>query len=170
MPTRTLVTTGFIRVRRRKLKGKLRPWRRGEKERALTYCRNIYEFNRLRRIEPPSESASYDLVRAVRVGGKPRHKFVLGFGSITNRDRKFALFWIRSFYRMAEHGFTKEQCFQIAEKLKHKGVPLPTVAECENHQASWRTQPGSWLAPYFDELIAFIRHSNRPRARKGGEK
>ena len=61
---------------------------------------------------------SYDLVRAARINGKPRHKFILGFGSLTNQDLRFtAYFWAQSFYRMARHGFTKEQCFQIAEKL-----------------------------------------------------
>jgi len=62
-----LVTTpGFIRVRKRRLQDSI--WRR---------CARY--------------SMSFDLVRAERINGQPRHKFVLGLGSQQSPPR----YWIK---------------------------------------------------------------------------
>src|SRR5262245_29783500 len=58
-------TIGFIRTRKRKIKGGHPDWR---------------EYRALNG-KLATTSISFDLVRAVRVNGKPRHEFVLGFGS-----------------------------------------------------------------------------------------
>lgn len=124
-----LVTTtvGFIRVRKRRLKDKWR-WRQNSKG----------NWRKVRDKNAPTESRSYDLVRAVRINGEPRHKFVLGFGSPVSKyvsvRRGITLFWARSFYRMTRHGFSKDQRFHVAEKLKRKGIPLPTVKECREER------------------------------------
>jgi hypothetical protein len=74
-PAPNMVTTvGFIRVRKRKLKPKYR-WHTPSRGRYAGISRKV---------EIPDssvESVSYDLVRAVRINGKPRHKFVLGWFS-----------------------------------------------------------------------------------------
>lgn len=57
---------GFIRLRKRSLKGYDPSWRE--------YRPGVRA----------TASTSFDLVRAVRVDGKPRHDFVLGLGSIKN--------------------------------------------------------------------------------------
>jgi len=171
---RSMVTTvGFIRVRRRKLKPKYR-WHTPSRGRYAGISRKV---------EIPDssiESVSYDLVRAGRIGGEPRHKFVLGFGSPASvtkyvGDRRgVTLFWMHSFDRMEEHGFSKEQRFHIAEMLTCKGIPVPTVKECRKEKAkhiAWRAANPGWgtdREAQYDEVIAFVRHSNRPRSRKGG--
>jgi hypothetical protein len=144
MPRSTkLVTTdetvGFIRVRKRKLKPDY--------------------LGRIR------ESVSYDLVRAVRINGKPRHKFVLGFGSPVSRYYDSAVpFWGRVFARTAHHGFSKPQQFQIADQLRRKNIPLPTVKECKAAKAEaieWNESYPDYASPpeTFDVLIAFIRRA-----------
>jgi hypothetical protein len=160
-----LVTTvGFIRVRRRKLKPKYR-W----------YTPPTGRYAGIsRKVEIPDssvESVSYDLVRAVRINGEPRHKFVLGFGSPVSRwwGNSTIHFWARVFRRMARHGFSKDQQFQIAEKLKRKGIPLPTVKECKAGKAraiEWNEAYPDFDSPpeRFDVLIAFIRRGRRRSA------
>ena len=141
-----MATVGFIRVRKRKLKPKYR-WSKGKDKWGCHY--KIYS--------KPTESVTYDLVRAVRINGQPRHKFILCFGSPVSRWYKsysagstIERFWARAFAGMAHLGFTEVQQFQIAEKLKRKGIPLPSVKECEEGN---------------DTLIAFIRRDN-PAAQK----
>ena len=72
-------TIGFIRVRKRKIKGGHAEWR------------DYHAANGTL----AETSASFDLVRAVRVNGKPRHEFVLGLGSQKNVlwASKLAWFW-----------------------------------------------------------------------------
>ena len=101
-----MVTTGFIRVRRRKLKPKYE-W--------YTPSRGMYAGISRKREIPNSavEVLNYDLVRAVRINGQPRHKFVLGFGSPASASngmgerRGITFFWMHSFDRMEEHGFPR---------------------------------------------------------------
>ena len=81
---------GFVRVRKRTLKGghpSSRAWRRDA--------------------DIATSAASFEVVRAVRVNGKPRHKFVLGLGSWKNATRANDLvaFWIRAVGNMKLHGF-----------------------------------------------------------------
>jgi hypothetical protein len=110
---------GFIRVRKRKLKGGHPQWR-------------AYRTRTGRLV---STSQSFDLVRAVRVNGKPRHQFVLGLGSQKNLDRNHDLgwFWSHAIRKMIRHGFSEDQRQRLIAQMVRKGARLPTIAECENH-------------------------------------
>jgi hypothetical protein len=83
-------------MRRRKLKPKYR-WSKGKDKWGCHY--KIWD-------KSAPISLSYDLVRAVRINGEPRHKFVLGFGSpasiskYVHERRRVTLFWMHSFERM----------------------------------------------------------------------
>jgi hypothetical protein len=93
-------------------------------------------YRKVRDKDAPTQSFSYDLVRAVRINGKPCHKFVLGFGSPVSRWSKSTIgFWTRVLARTEKHGFTKDQQFQIADQLRRKGIPLPSVKECKAAKA-----------------------------------
>jgi hypothetical protein len=153
-----VTTVGFIRVRKRKLKPKYR-W--------YTPSRGRYA-GISRKVEIPDssvESVSYDLVRAVRINGKPRHKFVLGFGSPLSRWSNSTIgFWRRVLGRTESHGFTKDQQFQIADLLRRKGIPLPSVKECKAAKAKaieWNEAYPDFASPpeEYDVLIAFIRRN-----------
>jgi hypothetical protein len=127
-----LVTTapaiGFIRVRWRKLKAGQPHWR-------------------------ACAATSFDLVRAVRVGGKPRHRFVLGLGSQKNNvtGRVAAEMLLLAIGRMKSHGLDEKQRQALLAELIRKGARRPTVADVEGWSAS-----SSWT-PYVDELVAFLR-------------
>jgi hypothetical protein len=65
---------------------------------------------------------------------------------------------------MARHGFTKDQQFQIADKLRRKGIPLPTVKECKAgkvERIEWNEAYPKFATPpeTCDVLIAFIRRT-----------
>jgi hypothetical protein len=146
-------TVGFIRVRKRKLKPKYR-WSKGKDKWGCHY--KIWD----KRVP---ESVSYDLVRAVRINGQPRHKFVLSFGSPVSRwDNSTIGFWVRAFAGMARHGFTQDQQFQITEKLKRKGISLPTVKDSKAAKAEsleiQKANPGWPCSPErYDAVIAFVQ-------------
>jgi hypothetical protein len=109
----SLVTTpGFIRVRKRTLKGGHPMWRSGAKT-----------------------SMSFDLVRAVRVNGKPRHQFVLGLGSQQavrpGYRNDIVSFWDRAIHRMTRHGILQPQRQYLIAEMVRKGARLPSADECE---------------------------------------
>jgi hypothetical protein len=105
-------------------------------------------------------SASFDLVKAVRVDGKPRHEFVLSFGSQKNADRSQAptlrqreiedtdlcRFWVRATDRMIRHGLTRAQRRRLIAELIRKGARVPPVAAMQEHGADQR-----W--PYIIEAV-----------------
>jgi hypothetical protein len=106
-----LVTTpngGFIRVRKRKLKGLA------------------------------ASSMSFDLVRALRVNGKPRHEFVLGLGSQKDADHDWALcqFWVHAIQRMAKRGLAEDRRQRLIAEMVRKGARVPTIAQCEKFAAA----------------------------------
>src|SRR6516225_7304199 len=105
-------TIGFIRVRNRKLSPR-------SPEKVWGTVR-------------PTAAASYDIVRAVRVNGKPRHEFVLGLGTRGNNDtsRDNVWFWMGALERMIEHGLTKAQRDHFVSALVRKGVAIPSSKEC----------------------------------------
>jgi hypothetical protein len=76
---------------------------------------------------------------------------------------------MHSFDRMGEHGFSKEQRFHIAEMLAGKGVPLPTVYECQKEKTKniqWRLANPGWgtdREAKYDELIVFIKQRESPK-------
>jgi hypothetical protein len=126
---------GFIRVRKRKLKG------------GKPHIRALPSFYGVR----PRASMSFDLVKAVRVNGKPRHKFVLGLGSqkdgVTgSRAAEFLLSALRS---MKRHGLNKSQRGLLLTELIRKGARRPTIAEVEGCHPMLRS--------YVDELVAWLR-------------
>jgi hypothetical protein len=102
---------GFIRVRKRKLKD-----RRARNGMLAT-----------------ASASSYDLVRAVRVNGKPRHAFVLGLGSLKDHECAGGLvwFWVGAVRRMVRRGLAEYQRQRLLAEMARKGARLPTIAQCE---------------------------------------
>jgi hypothetical protein len=111
-------TIGFIRVRKRALKGG-----GGDPE---------YRAYLLRTGKTHTASMSFDLVRAVRVNGKPRHQFVLGLGSQKDREH-YSLFWFWYYAigRMERHGLTEPQRQRLIGEMIRKGARVPTIEECQ---------------------------------------
>jgi hypothetical protein len=113
---------GFIRVRKRKLKGGHADWRAARAAQGIL----------------ATTSMSFDLVRAERVNGKPRHVFVLGLGSQKDVEREYKLvqFWPFAVYRMMRHGLTEPQRERLIVEMLRKGARLPTSAQVEHHLTS----------------------------------
>ena len=101
----------FVRVRRRKLKGGHADSRYRRESRGILQ----------------TASASFDLVRAVRIDGKPRQKFLLGLGSLKFPigERELAWFWWRALRSMISYGLSEERRAGVMLELERKGVPLP---------------------------------------------
>jgi hypothetical protein len=113
---------GFIRVRKRELKGGSRGWR----------------DYRARNGTLATTSASYDLVRAVRVNGKPRHEFVLGLGSQKDiESAHIGFFWARAISRMIRHGLAEPRRHRLIDEMRRNGARLPTLEQCDQHIAGW---------------------------------
>lgn len=145
-------TIGFIRVRKRKLKGGHPAWREyREAEGSVAVS-----------------ATSYDLVRAVRVNGKPRHQFIIGFGSQKGVERyrsAVLTFWTRVVSRMLKHGLTEPQCQRLLAEMVRKGARLPTVADCESRLHELEGKPDVW--PYSSNkanLVAFMAFMSRLEA------
>ena len=61
-----------------------------------------------------------DLVRAVWIDGKPRHKFALGLGSLKDErpsrgKHSLPVFWIKAVTRMKRYGFDEAERRRIAD-------------------------------------------------------
>jgi hypothetical protein len=112
---------GFVRVRKRKLKG------------GQPSIRALPSFYG----ERGTSAMSFDLVRAVRVGGKPRHEFVLGLGSQKNIERDLCWFWAHAVHRMVKHGLAEDQRRRVIAEMVRKGARLPTTAQCKDHARNW---------------------------------
>jgi hypothetical protein len=100
---------GFIRVRKRVLKGGHPMHRYG-----------------------PTASMSFDIVRAVRIDGEPRHEFVLGLGSQQSPPARWSntvYFWRGAISRMAEYGIPKAERSRLIADMIRKGARLPTPEE-----------------------------------------
>jgi hypothetical protein len=125
---------GFIRVRKRRLKGSQR------------------SFGGVLQVA----SVSFDLVKAMRIGGKPRHKFVLGLGSQKNGDtgRQAALMLLLAVGRMKAHGLNEIQRRALLAELIRKGARRPTIAEGEGWYG------GSDWKPYVDELVGWLKQAD----------
>ena len=112
-------TVGYVRIRKRTLKG-------GTPERPS------------RRFGGARSSVSFDIVRAVRVNGKSRQRFVLGLGPLTDeRERHQMRFWVNALGSMRRYGLDAQQRRKFAFEMVRKGAPLPTAAECDefDHEA-----------------------------------
>jgi hypothetical protein len=103
---------GFVRVRKRELKGGHPSSRYWRTEAGLA----------------ATESKSFDVVRAVRVDGKPRHQFVFGLGSQKDQesDGGIAYFWLRALYRMQRNGLNAEQRRALTKEMLRKGAEPTT--------------------------------------------
>jgi hypothetical protein len=134
---------GFIRVRKRKLKG----------------------AHRARYGRPITSSASFDVVRAVRVDGRPTHLFVLGLGSQKSIDPHGPCrFWIWAIHRMIRHGLTESQRYRLMAEMVRKGARLPGFADCDQRRL------GSWQCGYtqeIEELKRFIGRADPETCRSG---
>ena len=130
---------GFIRVRKRKLKGghpDMRAYRAATGGRLATV------------------SMSFDLVRAVRVNGKPRHEFVLGLGSQKDVERykdADVTFWVHALESMQRHGFNEDQCRYLFGELIRRGARLPTAEQCQDSEWAKRSPKR------INELLAFVQ-------------
>jgi hypothetical protein len=109
---------GFIRVRKRKLKG----------------GHGFYG-------KRATSSVSFDLVRAVRVDGKPRHEFLLGFGSQKDIECNHDLcrFWVHAIHRMTRHELAEEQRQRLISEMVRKGARLPTQERRSNAPITFAT-------------------------------
>ena len=127
---------GFIRVRKRKLKG----------------------AHQARYGRPITSSASFDVIRAVRVDGRPTHLFVLGLGSQKSIDpHGRCWFWIRAIHRMIRYGLTECQRYRLLAEMVRKGARLPGFAVWDERQsASWQCSHSQEL----EELRRFITREN----------
>jgi hypothetical protein len=131
---------GFIRVRKRRLKGGHQDWR----------------AYRARTGTLVTASISFDLVKAVRFNSKPRHKFVLGLGSQKDRatGRDAAHMLLLAIGKMKRHGLDERQRCALLAELIRKGVRRPTITECEE----WN-RFGSFTQ-YVTELVGWLRHTD----------
>jgi hypothetical protein len=131
---------GFIRVRRRKLKGGPIDWR---------------EF-RARHGHLVTNARSFDLVRSVRIDGKPRQKFLLGLGSIKEHadDRALCFFWSRVIFRLNKYGIAEDRRREIINEMADKGAQLPARKERKRFSEGWRDYPDYGEA--MSELSAVI--------------
>jgi len=130
---------GFIRVRKRKLKGD-RNWRGYGERRGTT----------------ATASMSFDLVRGVRIDGKPRHKLVLGFGSLKSwqPESKLMWFWIEAVQAMVRHGIAEHQRQRYAAEMVRKGACLPTLAQCKEFEGAVSSYS---MATALEEIRAIIK-------------
>jgi hypothetical protein len=93
-------------------------------------------FVRVRRrgLKDGGVSTTYDVVKALRVDGRPRHKFVISLGSQKSADRRGAdrvLFWMLATHRMILHRLSEPQRHRLLAELCRKGARLPGIAACK---------------------------------------
>jgi hypothetical protein len=131
---------GFIRARRRQLHKYLRYKTRYQKH-------------------YPKISTSFDIVRAVRINGEPRHVFVLGLGS--QHDLEFyqgavLRFWLCAISSMKRHGLSDSQRSRVASDMVRKGARLPTVEDCDREADYCREHPSYWGCEHLDEIVRLV--------------
>jgi hypothetical protein len=108
-------SVGYVRVRKRSLKGGHPSWR----------------AYRVATGSLSTASMTFDLVRTVRVGGKSRHKFLLGLGSLKSGqdDSRLVWFWVHAIRRMIGHGLNARQRHHLVKEMVRKGARLPTAEQ-----------------------------------------
>jgi hypothetical protein len=97
---------------------------------------------RKRKTKDSHDVASFDIVRAVRLRGQPRHKFVLGLGTVRHRSGDIR-FWMNALERMAKHGLSQSQRKHFIQAITRKGVQLPTRKDCRDYQR-WSKNAYLW--------------------------
>jgi hypothetical protein len=144
-PTRTNNrdgSAGFVRVRRRTLKG---------------------GYNR------PTAAASFDLVRAVRINGEARHLFVLGFGTLkgdpdTPSDYSLVTFWTEAVARLQRHGLTPAQTPQPRRQHGRQGraaAAPQSLPRAQGPRAKGRPQPATRPARRAELVVAVAQLPHR---------
>jgi hypothetical protein len=102
---------------------------------------------------------SFDLVRAVRVDGKSRHKFVLGLGSLKNNHaRKGApvWFWANAASRMMKHGLDAQRRRGLARRNDaRRRAGAANRSGMKSFREGW--QRGSFRKAA-NEIIRWLRH------------
>ena len=92
------------------------------------------------------------MVKAVRVDGKPRHKFVLGLGSQKNYDKRHIMwFWYYAIRRMKRHGLTEAQRYRIAAEWVRKGARSPNRRTGSRGRRGW-----PYMKPVVAEMVVII--------------
>lgn len=135
----------FVRVRRRKIKGGHPDWR---------------EYRR-RTGNLAEASASFDVVKAVRINGQPRQKFLCGLGSLKDEqhsDWKLCHFWHRALCRMVLAGFDADQRLRVMEMAARKSVPLPGPESVEKFAERQESHDGMFSGvKTIPDLVAFLK-------------
>jgi hypothetical protein len=117
----------------------------------LNFGNDTPGFVRVRKRSCSSHGAtaswSFDVVRAFRVNGKPRHKFMLGLGSqrriVTDVEywgdggSELIRFWMRAIGRMRRHGITEERRRSLVAEMVRKGAHWPTTSQCREFLRVW---------------------------------
>jgi hypothetical protein len=89
---------------------------------------------RKRKLLKHGASASYEIVRGVRVNGKPTQKFLLGLGSLKTplrRTHELSWFWHRALAKMRRHGLSESQRRRVVAAMIRKGAPKLSKAQCK---------------------------------------
>jgi hypothetical protein len=109
-------------------------------------------------------SASYDLVRAIRVNGVPRHKFIVGLGSFKHGGepyRHIGWFWSNVFDKMHHAGISIKRQHELADEMVRKGAPLITATEYQYFVEGWPYMKNKKTAP---AIVAWINGGERVAA------
>jgi phage-related protein len=95
---------------------------------------------RKRQTKTWGDAANYDIVRAVRINGKPTHQFVLGLGSVHegNQNSGNVTFWMDAIERMTKHGLSPSERAYFVAACERKGARLPTRQQCMAHRDSMK--------------------------------
>src|SRR5262245_10085365 len=83
----------------------------------------------------------YDIVRAVRINGQPRHKCVFSLGTFYGQQPIW--FWMNAVERMTKAGLSKAQRQYFIAACVRKGARLPTQQECHEYE-NWNKQWDGW--------------------------
>src|SRR5262245_38439851 len=70
-----------------------------------------------------TKSTSFDVVRAVRINGKPRQKFLFGLGSLKEPVSQLHWFWWHAMCRLNRNISDKRQRQRIIDAMVRKGAP-----------------------------------------------
>lgn len=102
-------------------------------------------------------SASYDVVRAVRINGKPRQKFLFGLGSLKQPSNQgdFMSFWVHAVGRMKRHGLDDERCRCLIDGMLRKSARKPTAQECADFAEAF----GDWQKDAITDLSMLLGYA-----------
>jgi hypothetical protein len=79
---------------------------------------------RKRALKDGGSAVTFDLLRSLRIDGKPTNKFVMTIGT-QRSDRDDPRFWPRAVARMVAHGLPAQQRQRLVEEMVRKGAKPP---------------------------------------------